>query len=87
MIKKGVLDMLERTYWILFVIAGLMVACRMLWDYWLRSQVQMTPEEMSGLTFMEKAAFAFERFCSMISHATGFRKRRMEEKFGKQKLL
>ena len=79
--------MLETLFYVFLGITGLMVACRMLLEYWLRTQDHLSKEEISSLHISEKLAFAFERFCGNIDHAGELRKTMLEERFRKQKLL
>lgn len=79
--------MLERIWMSAIIFIGLLAACRMLLEYWLRSQSHLPFEEVSSLTFLEKVTFVFENFCEKIQRSKDLLKIKLQELFGKQKLL
>lgn len=79
--------MLENLFIVFVVLIGLLAACRMILEYWLRSQRHLPYEEVSNLTFLEKVTFAFGHFCDRIQKSRELRNIKMEEEFGKKKML
>lgn len=79
--------MLENNIHLIIGIVGLLIMSFMLLRYWVRFRNSLVKERVSGLRLTEKMAFAFGEFCEMICQVTGFKKIKLEEGFGKQKLL
>lgn len=79
--------MLENNMLIIIEIVGLLIMSFMLLRYWMRFRNLCMREGMSGLRLSEKIAFSFGEFCERICQVTGFKKTKLEEGFGKQKLL
>lgn len=79
--------MLDKIIIMFSVFAGLLVACRILLEYWFRSQKHMTRDEVSSLTLLEKIVYAFGRFCDKLQKNRELKDIKMEEEFGKGKML